>query len=111
MVLAKADVEVGKWTDGCAGGGENCFEKGPAVGTSCVNYAFPSGTGNCNAVRVTTRRSATNNNALQLVFAPLIGISSFETAAQAIAVYGLGNINVAQPTWNVIVVQDITGSL
>ncbi|HXF87877.1 MAG TPA: pilus assembly protein TadG-related protein [Xanthobacteraceae bacterium] len=109
-VLRAADVVVGKWTDGCAAGGENCFEPGPAPGGLCINYSFPSGTANCNAVKVTTRMAAANGNPLSLTLAQTFGFGSFDVSATAIAVFGLGP-NGAAPTWNVVIVQDITRSL
>lgn len=110
MVLRAADVVVGRWTDGCAAGGENCFEPGPAPGGLCINYSFPSGTANCNAVKVTTRMAAANGNPLSLTLAQTFGFGSFDVSATAIAVFGLGP-NGAAPTWNVVIVQDITRSL
>jgi hypothetical protein len=109
-VLRAADVVVGKWTDGCAAGGDNCFEPGPAPGGSCINHSFSSGVANCNAVKVTTRLAAANNNSLSLTLAQAVGFASFDVSASAIAVFGLGP-NGAAPTWNVVIVQDITRSL
>lgn len=103
-VLANNDVVLGRWTDHCLPGGASdatCFAPLPA-GTSCVTFQ-------CNGVQVTTRQAAVNGNALSLVFAPMIGITSFDVSATAIAVYGLGE-NGAQPTWDVIIVQDISPS-
>lgn len=103
-VLAESDVVVGKWTDRCANGtsAESCFEPIPA-GASCVDYPFPSGTASCNAVKVTTRKS------LNLTLAQTFGFGTFDVSATAIAVFGMGQFG-AQPTWDVIIVQDVSPS-
>lgn len=98
-VLKDADVIPGKWTDSCSAGGINCFV--PAGSQSCSTF-------NCNAVKVTTRQSVSNGNALTLVFAPLIGLSTFDVTATAIAVFGPGPNS--QTKWNAVIVEDITQS-
>jgi Flp pilus assembly protein TadG len=98
-VLRDADVIVGKWTDGCAAGGQNCFVAAGAV--DCQTFA-------CNAVKVTTQRSTTNGNSLKLVFAPLVGYSTFDVTATAIATFGPGPG--AQTKWFVTIIEDISQS-
>jgi Flp pilus assembly protein TadG len=98
-VLKDADVVLGKWTDGCVAGGAACF----AAAGSQTCEAFK-----CNAVMVTTRQAATNGNALNLVFAPLIGLASFNVSATAIAKVGPGPGS--QSKWNVVIVEDISSS-
>jgi Flp pilus assembly protein TadG len=94
-VVVDSDVVVGFWSQTCAGG-TNCFVS--AASSAC-------GTG-CNAVQVTARQAPSNNNALQLIFAPLIGMAAYNVAATATAVYGTGT----GATWNVNVVEDISQS-
>jgi Flp pilus assembly protein TadG len=93
-----SDVVVGMWA--CAVG-QTCSAANfvPAATTACGIQ--------CNAVKVTTRMTAANSNALVLAFAPMIGISAFDVTATAIAVYG-NDPNA--PGWNVGIVQDISGS-
>lgn len=96
-ILAASDVVLGKWPQTCAGG-TNCFSAMPA-GQTCDVFQ-------CNAAQVTTRMAKVNGNALQLAFAPMIGIPTFDVVATAIAVYG----GPGSPAWNVVVAQDISQS-
>jgi Flp pilus assembly protein TadG len=89
-VLASSDIIVGKWTQGCAAGGQACFAAG----------ATPY-----NAVKVTTRRSAANGNRMQSFYTA--GFSSFDIGATAIATFGAGT---GAGTWNAIIVEDISQS-
>jgi Flp pilus assembly protein TadG len=89
-VLASKDVILGQWQQGCAGN-QSCF----------VSGAQPY-----NAVKVTTRRAAANGNQLPLFFAP--GETGFDISATAIATFGAGSGS--QPTWNAIIVEDISMS-
>jgi uncharacterized protein YegL len=91
-----ADVVVGMWPQTCPAG-TNCFVS---------NASQPCGN-QCNAVQVTTRMATANNNPLQLAFAPLIGITSFDVSSTAVAVYGS---DPASPSWNVGIVEDISQS-
>ncbi len=89
-VLASSDIIVGKWTQGCAAGGQACFAAG----------ATPY-----NAVKVTTRRAAANGNRMQSFYTA--GFSSFDVGATAIATFGAGT---GAGTWNAIIVEDISQS-
>ena len=93
-----SDVVVGMWT--CASG-QTCAASNfvPDATSSCGIQ--------CNAVQVTTRMSAANSNSLPLAFASMIGIPTFDVVASAIAV--VGN-DPGAPSWNVGIVQDISGS-
>ena len=91
-----SDVVVGKWS---------------CTTTPCTQSSFTSAAASacgslCNAVQVTTRASTANGNALNLFFAPLIGINTFSVSATAIAIYG----GPSSQTWNVMVAQDISKS-
>jgi len=88
-VLATADVVLGKWPATCATY-TNCFSKLPS-GSDCTTFQ-------CNSVQVTTRMTTANGNALQLAFAPMIGIKTFDVTATAIAVYG----GAGAQAWNVV---------
>jgi hypothetical protein len=88
-VLASSDVIVGKWTQGCAAGGQACFAAG----------ATPY-----NAVKVTTRRAAANGNRLQSFYT---AFASSDIGATAIATFGAGT---GAGTWNAIIVEDISQS-
>ena len=90
-----SDVVLGAWSQTCTPG-QNCFVS---------NASQPCGV-LCNAVQVTTRMATANGNALQLAFAPLIGISNLNVNATAIAVYG----GPGGPAWNMNIVQDISQS-
>src|SRR5262245_37031449 len=57
-----------------------------------------------NAVKVTANRNASNNNALPLVFAKAIGVSSAEIARSAVAAF------TSSKAWDLCLVQDVTGS-
>jgi Flp pilus assembly protein TadG len=85
-----SDVLVGKWNG-------SAFTSNATVACGIT----------CNAVQVTTRMSGTNGNSLQLAFAPMIGISTFDVTATAVATYG--NDPGATP-WNVSIIQDVSGS-
>jgi hypothetical protein len=85
-VLANADVVVGKWDDNAK---------------SLAPGGLPF-----NAVQVTTRMAAANNNALKLFFAQALGWKSLNLSATAIAVYG----SEAGVTWDMSIVEDISGS-
>jgi Flp pilus assembly protein TadG len=95
-VLVDKDVVVGMWPQSCVAG-QNCFVS---------NATQPCGV-QCNAVQVTTRMAKANNNALPLIFAPLIGLTNFDVNSTAVAVYGS---DPASPTWNVGIVEDISQS-
>ena len=96
-ILAASHVVLGNWPQSCTSG-TNCFTRLPS-GSDCGTYQ-------CNAVQVTTRTAKVNGNALQLPFAAMIGIPTFDIAATAIAVYGAP----AGPTWNMNIVQDVSQS-
>jgi hypothetical protein len=100
-VLADMDVVVGKWdlAQNCPSSDPQFFCPVPA-GTSCVSFG-------CNSVKVTTRRAAANNNALNLTFGSYVGIPTFNVSASAIAVYGN---DPGAPTWNAIITMDVSGS-
>jgi Flp pilus assembly protein TadG len=85
-VLANADVVVGKWDDNAK--------------------SFAPGGLPFNAVQVTTRMAAANNNALKLFFAQALGWKSIDVQRTAIAVYG----SEAGVTWDMSIVEDISGS-
>ncbi len=93
-----SDVVIGTWA--CA------------VGTLCTQSSFvsdaaaPCGT-TCNAIKVTTRTASANSNPLVLYFASMIGWSSIDVSATAIATYG--NDPGALP-WQVGLVQDVSAS-
>lgn len=57
-----------------------------------------------NAVEVTTRRSDTNGNALDLFLAPILGVGSLDMEASAVAYVR------AASAWDVALVQDVTGT-
>lgn len=57
-----------------------------------------------NAVEVTTRRSETNGNALNLFLAPILGVGSLDMEASAVAYVR------AASAWDVALVQDVTSS-
>jgi putative Flp pilus-assembly TadE/G-like protein len=73
-VLPAANILVGKWASGCSG--STCFTSTVPVGTSCAT---------CNAVKVTTQMATANGNALPLFFAQLIGLTSVNLTASAVA--------------------------
>ena len=105
-ILANADVVVGRWTDGCLGGGisnSTCFVPAGSGGTSTDCTVSPQ----CNSVQVTTRQTSSNGNALQLTLASALGFGTFDVTATAIAV--VGNDQNA-PGFNAMIVQDISGS-
>ena len=63
----------------------------------------PGGTP-ANALQVTARRSAANDNQLNLFLAPVLGLASLDMEASAVAYF-------KSPTaWDVVLVQDVTGS-
>ena len=57
-----------------------------------------------NAVEVTTRRSDSNGNALDLFLAPILGMGSLDMEASAVAYVR------AASAWDVALVQDVTGT-
>jgi Flp pilus assembly protein TadG len=65
-ILASADVETGSWDS--------------------TKRIFTNGAAPLNAVRVTTRMTAANGNALPTTFLNIIGINHWDVAAQAISV-------------------------
>lgn len=65
VVLADTDVVSGAW--------------------NATSRSFTAGTGNRNAVRITTRLAAANGNAHQLAFGGVIGFSSIDLEASATA--------------------------
>jgi Flp pilus assembly protein TadG len=73
-VLPAANIQVGYWPTGCSGSA--CFTSVVPVGTSCAS---------CNAVKVTTQMATANGNALPLFFAQLIGLTSVNLSASAVA--------------------------
>ena len=73
-VLPAANIQVGYWPAGCSG--STCFTSAVPVGTSCAS---------CNAVKVTTQMATANGNALSLFFAQLIGLTSVNLTASAVA--------------------------
>ncbi len=88
-----SDVVLGNWKTT-----NNCPD--PQTGTSM----FCPG-GSINAVKVTTRTSTANGNPLQLTFASLVGWSTYNIAATAIATYGN---DPGQPPFTVGLVQDVS---
>src|SRR5262245_61196601 len=97
-VVKDADIIVGKWTTGCSGS-KSCFTAAGAADCAAIG---------CNAIQVTAQLATSNGNALALVFAPMIGMGSFDVGATAIATFGPGPSSGA--TWNVVVVEDISMS-
>lgn len=83
-VLAAADVEAGNW--------------------NAATQTFTKGGTPTNSVRVTTRMTATNGNALPTAFLKIIGIDHWDISAQAISVAD-------QPKLWVALVLDNSGSM
>jgi Flp pilus assembly protein TadG len=84
-VAVDADILIGRWN--------------PTTRTFTNNATPP------NSVRVTTRRSAANNNAIGVSFAGFLGADRMNVSASATAVYGPGLL-----PWDVMIVQDVTSS-
>jgi Flp pilus assembly protein TadG len=106
QVLRDQDVVLGRWTDPGSGGctdDATCFK--PAVGATGDDCTYAGG--QCNAVRVTTQRAASNGNPVGLTFGRFFGGTTMDVGATAIAVFGRGR---GTPTWDMAVVQDISGS-
>lgn len=84
IVMQDSDVVLGNWDED--------------------SLAFTPAATPFNAVQVTARRTGDNGNALDLFLSPVIGKSSTDISASAIAVFG------SRTVWDVVVVQDVTVS-
>ncbi len=93
-----SDVVIGMWS---------CPANQTCTQANFVSNATTNCGTTCNAIQVTTRMSTANSNSLQLAFAAMIGIPTFNVTATAISTYG--NDPGALP-WNVALVQDVSGS-
>ncbi|HTS41737.1 MAG TPA: pilus assembly protein TadG-related protein [Xanthobacteraceae bacterium] len=91
-----SDVVIGMWT--CAAG-QTC-----SLANFVPDASSPCGI-QCNAVKVTTRMASSNGNALTLAFASMIGWSTIDVPAVAVATYGGTGV-----PWNVTLLQDISPS-
>ena len=84
-ILEANDVELGNWD-------------------ADTKTFTPTGSANFTAVRVTTRMSQAQGNAMQSSLASIMGIDSFDVAASAIATVDGG------VQWDINLVQDVSGS-
>jgi Flp pilus assembly protein TadG len=93
-----ADVVLRYWPANC--GNISC--------STIANSAGSCGANQCNAVEVTTKLAQSNNNALNLVFAQVVGFPTFNVTATAVAktVPGSGSQN----KWFATIVEDISSS-
>jgi Flp pilus assembly protein TadG len=83
-VLAASDVQSGSWDPG--------------------SRTFTPGGAPLNAVKVTVRRSATNNNSVPTFFARVLGFGSVDVVTSAVATFATAD------AWDLNIVQDVTSS-
>ena len=78
-ILTGGDVVTGNWST----------STDPVTGT--VTRTFQPGASPVNAVQVTTRRSQGNGNPVQMYFAVLLGVTTMDVNARAVAIAGGDN--------------------
>jgi Flp pilus assembly protein TadG len=83
-VLAASDVQSGSWDPD--------------------SRTFTPGGAPLNAVKVTVRRSATNNNSVPTFFARVLGFGSVDVVTSAVATFATAD------SWDLNIVQDVTSS-